>query len=60
MVGYSDATHDPAWFHDNPFVRDATALKAQLAALKAEGGGDEPESPARAAAEARAGLLRFR
>ena len=34
----------PAWFVDNPFVRDTGALKAQLARLKADGGGDEPES----------------
>jgi hypothetical protein len=45
VVGYSDADHDgPAWFSDAPFVRDAVALKAQLAALRAQGGGDEPES----------------
>ncbi|HYW30840.1 MAG TPA: vWA domain-containing protein [Gemmatimonas sp.] len=44
VVGYRDAEHDPNWFHDNPFVRDAVALKAQLASLSAEGGGDEPES----------------
>ncbi|MES2524565.1 MAG: vWA domain-containing protein [Gemmatimonadota bacterium] len=44
VVGYRDAEHDPDWFHDNPFVRDAVALKAQLADLRAEGGGDEPES----------------
>jgi len=29
---------------DNPFVRDAAALKAQLGGLEAVGGGDEPES----------------
>ena len=45
VVGYSDADHDgAAWFSDAPFVRDAVALKAQLAALRAQGGGDEPES----------------
>ena len=45
VVGYSDVDHDgPAWFSDAPFVRDAVALKAQLAALRAQGGGDEPES----------------
>jgi hypothetical protein len=45
VVGYRDAEHDgPGWFDDHPFVRDAVALKAQLAALKAQGGGDEPES----------------
>ena len=44
VVGFRDAEHDPNWYHDNPFVRDAVALKAQLAALRAEGGADEPES----------------
>src|SRR5687768_7553692 len=32
------------WIVQNPFVRDAAALKAQLASLQAAGGGDEPES----------------
>ena len=32
------------WLVDAPFVRDADELKAQLSQLKAEGGGDEPES----------------
>lgn len=45
VVGYRDAEHDGArWLTDNLFVREAVALKAQLAALRAEGGGDEPES----------------
>lgn len=45
VVGYRDAEHDGAnWLQDNPFVRDAGTLKTQLAGLKAEGGGDEPES----------------
>ena len=45
VVGFRDVETDGAkWFVDNPFVRDAIALKAQLAALTAEGGGDEPES----------------
>jgi hypothetical protein len=45
VVGYRDIEHDGlAWFMDNPFVRDAVALKAQLAGLRAEGGADEPES----------------
>jgi len=48
IVGYRDiessATDGVPWFVDNPFVRDVAALKAQLASLKAEGGGDEPES----------------
>ena len=32
------------WIENHPFVRDTAALKAQLASLKAQGGGDEPES----------------
>lgn len=44
VVGYRDFTVDPEAFVGNPFVRDAESLKAQLSALKAEGGGDEPES----------------
>jgi hypothetical protein len=48
VVGYRDietADHDGApWIEDHPFVRDAVALKAQLATLRARGGGDEPES----------------
>jgi hypothetical protein len=48
VVGYRDIeasqTEGIPWLIDNPFVRDVGALKAQLAALKAEGGGDEPES----------------
>jgi hypothetical protein len=48
VVGYRDIEASQSeglpWFVDNPFVRDAGALKAQLAALQAAGGGDEPES----------------
>jgi hypothetical protein len=45
VVGFRDAEEDGAeWFIDNPFVRDASALKSQLHALVAEGGGDAPES----------------
>jgi hypothetical protein len=48
VAGYRDvdtAVEDKVdWFVDNPFIRDANALKSQLNALKAEGGGDEPES----------------
>ena len=46
VVGYRDFPADGAaeWFCDQPFVRDAVALKSQLAALEARGGGDEPES----------------
>ncbi|MEP6914698.1 MAG: VWA domain-containing protein [Acidobacteriota bacterium] len=48
VVGYRDieASQEEGveWLEDHPFVRDTAALKAQLAALKAQGGGDEPES----------------
>lgn len=45
VVGYRDIECDGSdWLVDNPFVRDAGDLKVQLAKLKAEGGGDEPES----------------
>ena len=48
VVGYRDleaaATENLPWFIDNVFVRDVAALKSQLAALEANGGGDEPES----------------
>ena len=48
VVGYRDIEHAEAdglpWLMDSPFVRDAVALKAQLASLRAAGGGDEPES----------------
>jgi hypothetical protein len=48
VVGYRDLDSSVGegipWIVDNPFVRDVTALKAQLAGLHAMGGGDEPES----------------
>ncbi len=48
VVGYRDLdsaeNEGLPWIVDNPFVRDAGALKAQLATLQANGGGDEPES----------------
>ena len=48
VVGYRDIeaadAEGVAWIEDNPFVRDTAALKTQLAALRAQGGGDEPES----------------
>jgi hypothetical protein len=48
VVGYRDIeaadSEGLPWIVDNPFVRDAAALKAQLAGLQASGGGDEPES----------------
>ncbi|RYZ05454.1 MAG: VWA domain-containing protein [Myxococcales bacterium] len=48
VVGYRDIESAESeglpWIVENPFVRDVSALKSQLAQLKAEGGGDEPES----------------
>ena len=48
IVGYRDIESAESeglpWIEDNPFVRDAVALKAQLGGLRANGGGDEPES----------------
>ena len=48
VVGYRDIESAEAenlpWMVDNAFVRDASVLKSQLAALQAAGGGDEPES----------------
>jgi hypothetical protein len=48
VVGYRDIeaaqSEGIEWLEDHPFVRDAGALKAQLASLRAMGGGDEPES----------------
>jgi hypothetical protein len=47
VVGYRDSStrvDGTEWFVDQPFVRDAVALKAQLGTLQAQGGGDEPES----------------
>ena len=48
VVGYRDieaaGTEGLEWLEDHPFVRDTAALKAQLAGLRAQGGGDEPES----------------
>jgi hypothetical protein len=43
-VGYRDFDVDAEPFLDHPFVSDVEALRGQLAALRAEGGGDEPES----------------
>lgn len=43
-VGYRDFNFDTVPFIDNPFVRTPAELKAQLAMMTAEGGGDEPES----------------
>lgn len=48
VVGYRDieSAHSEGlpWIVDNPFVRGPSELKQQLGELKAEGGGDEPES----------------
>ncbi len=48
VVGYRDIDSAEQeglpWIVDHAFVRDAAALKEQLASLQAAGGGDEPES----------------
>jgi hypothetical protein len=48
VVGYRDIeaaeSEGLPWIVDNQFVRDPAELKAQLASLQANGGGDEPES----------------
>ena len=48
VVGYRDLdtaeSEGLPWFVDSEFVRDVPALKGQLGALQANGGGDEPES----------------
>jgi hypothetical protein len=48
VVGYRDVeaaqSEGLPWIVDNPFVRDASSLKSQLGELRAEGGGDVPES----------------
>src|SRR5687767_5982171 len=48
VVGYRDIeaaqSEGLPWIVDAPFVRDAGELKTQLSQLRAEGGGDEPES----------------
>lgn len=45
VFGFRDVNDsDASAFVDNAFVRDSSALRMQLDALKAEGGGDEPES----------------
>ncbi|HOI54324.1 MAG TPA: VWA domain-containing protein [Phycisphaerae bacterium] len=43
-VGYRDFGSDQQPLIDHPFVEDAAAIKAQLAEITAEGGGDEAES----------------
>jgi hypothetical protein len=48
VVGYRDIeaaeSEGLPWIVENDFVRDPAELKSQLAALQANGGGDEPES----------------
>lgn len=45
VVGFRDFSADgPEAFQDHPFVDTPDALREQLRDLKAEGGGDEPES----------------
>lgn len=45
VVAYRDREADGShWWIDNPFTSDLVQVKAQLSALEAKGGGDEPES----------------
>lgn len=44
VVGYRDVTFDENWIENNPFVRSVEEVNEQVDSLKAEGGGDEPES----------------
>jgi hypothetical protein len=48
VVGYRDVeaaqSEGIPWIVDSSFVRDASSLKSQLGQLRAEGGGDVPES----------------
>jgi len=45
VVGYRDFLDDASdALEDNPFVNDASAVRSQLNALEARGGGDIPES----------------
>lgn len=45
VCGYRDAAADgDQWWVDMPFTADTARVKADLAALEASGGGDEPES----------------
>lgn len=45
VVLYRDQQLDGSkWLEDNPFVTDGAALKGQIDAMQAKGGGDEPES----------------
>jgi hypothetical protein len=44
VIGYRDYEVDSEAFIDNPFVREPKELKMQLSSMKADGGGDEPET----------------
>ena len=45
VIGYRGRDTDGSqWLIENPFTSDIAQAKAQLAALEAKGGGDEPES----------------
>ena len=46
IVGFRDFVDDgpERWLIDNPFTRDVQTLEEQLAAIKADSGGDIPES----------------
>lgn len=44
VLGFRDFDHDAIPIIDNSFVSSVDELRGQLASLRAEGGGDEPES----------------
>jgi hypothetical protein len=45
ICGYRDAKADGSqWWEENPFTNDRDTVRQHLSALKAKGGGDEPES----------------
>lgn len=44
VIAYRDIDYDREWLIDNPFVRSVSEIEAQIDAIVAEGGGDEPES----------------
>ena len=44
VIGFRDVLVDNEWYIDNKFTRDPAEIEKQLDALRADGGGDEPES----------------
>lgn len=44
VIGFRDVIADREWYIDNVFTRDPNEIERQLDEIKADGGGDEPES----------------